>query len=230
MARPVPVHRQRDLDGADARAGDSPHGQYRPGNGEAADVHTEHTSSEKTARTPTTARSAELPVDQSAAGQDRDRFTESTVSPYLLYGAAFVGVGVAVGFVAIHNIGIRHEEAAVLLDSGGAAVGLLAVTLAAVALLLAFLTGPYKQIIEAVGVRKFLLAVCPRCGAQCRRRDYGVDSRARQRDWPGGCSSYVGWYCFGPFCGSCGRRCVSDLGVSLPCWRAPGRRGGEFRN
>jgi hypothetical protein len=42
MARPVPVRQQRGLDGADARAGDSTRGQYRSGNGEVADVYTEH--------------------------------------------------------------------------------------------------------------------------------------------------------------------------------------------
>jgi hypothetical protein len=100
-------------------------------------------------------------VEHSPAGPGRDRFTESSLFPYLLYAAAFAGVGVAVGFAVIHNIGIRREESAVLLDSGGSAIGLLAVTLAAVALLLAFLTGPYKRIIEAVGARKFFWPFVP---------------------------------------------------------------------
>jgi hypothetical protein len=100
-------------------------------------------------------------VENSPAGLGRSRFTESSIFPYLLYAAAFAGVGVAVGFAVIHNIGVRQEEDGVLLDSGGAAVGLLAVTLAAVALLLAFLTGPYKVIIEAVGARRFFWPFVP---------------------------------------------------------------------
>jgi hypothetical protein len=93
--------------------------------------------------------------------EDRYRFTESSFFPYFLYAVVFVGVGIAVGFVSVDNVGVRQEETGVLLDSGGAAVGLLAVVLAAVALLLAFLTGPYKRIIEAVGVRKFFWPFVP---------------------------------------------------------------------
>lgn len=105
--------------------------------------------------------SAPESVEHSPAGQGRYRFTERSIFPYLLYAVAFAGVGISVGFAVIHNIGIRQEESGVLLDSGGAAVGLLAVTLAAVALLLAFLTGPYKVIIQAVGVRRFFWPFVP---------------------------------------------------------------------
>jgi hypothetical protein len=101
------------------------------------------------------------PVTERPAARDKGRFTESSIFPYVLYTVVFVGVGVAVGFATVDNTGVGQEESGVLLDSGGAAVGLLAVTLAAVALLLAFLTGPYKEIIEAVGVRKFFWPFVP---------------------------------------------------------------------
>jgi hypothetical protein len=103
------------------------------------------------------------PIEEPLAAdpKDRGRFTESSLFPYLLYAVVFVGVGIVVGFASVDNPGVRQEESGVLLDSGGAAVGLLAVVLAAVALLLAFLTGPYKQIIEAVGVRKFFWPFVP---------------------------------------------------------------------
>src|ERR1700746_2055475 len=103
------------------------------------------------------------PTDGSAAPNPpaKERFTESNVFPYLLYAVVFVGVGLAVGFTSADNPGVQQQEGGGMLSSGGAGVGLLAVVLAAVALLLACLTGPCKQIIEAVGVRKFFWPFVP---------------------------------------------------------------------
>jgi hypothetical protein len=99
--------------------------------------------------------------EEPPADRGRVRFTESSVFLYLLYAVIFVGVGIAVGFASVDSHGVQQEESGVLVGSGGAAVGLLAVVLAAVALLLAFLSEPYKQIIEAVGVKKFFWPFVP---------------------------------------------------------------------
>jgi tetratricopeptide (TPR) repeat protein len=62
---------------------------------------------------------------------------------------------------SIFSTGFLNAEAGVLEQTGAGAVGLLAVTLAALALLLAFYTGPYKQIIETAGAVKFFWPFVP---------------------------------------------------------------------
>ncbi len=64
-------------------------------------------------------------------------------------------LGAGMGIWAHAKSGVLEEESAVLLAVSGAAVGLLAVTLAAIALLMGFLQGFYKKVIEAAGVKEF---------------------------------------------------------------------------
>jgi tetratricopeptide (TPR) repeat protein len=74
------------------------------------------------------------------------------VSWDLLFG---ILLGAGMGFWAKAKSGILAEESTVLLTVSGAAVGLLAATLATMALLMGFLSGFYKLVVEKEGVRSF---------------------------------------------------------------------------
>ena len=66
---------------------------------------------------------------------------------------AFIGVvaGVGIGFWAAYRHAVRVREGVVLTSDIGAAIGLLAVSLAAMTIVLAFLNGIYKRVIAKYG-------------------------------------------------------------------------------
>jgi hypothetical protein len=66
---------------------------------------------------------------------------------------AFLGVvvGVGIGFWAAYEHSVRIREGVVLTSDVGAAIGLLAVSLAAMTIVLAFLDGIYKNVIRKKG-------------------------------------------------------------------------------
>ena len=83
-----------------------------------------------------------------------DRLIESDIFSWDLLLGLLLGAGM--GVWAYAKSGVLAEESAVLLAVSGAAVGLLAVTLAVMALMAGFLTGFFKRvIIQEGGVREF---------------------------------------------------------------------------
>lgn len=83
------------------------------------------------------------------------RFFRNTISQPDLGAGAIVGIGV--GFWAYYKHSVQLIEGTVLTADIGAAVGLLAVTLAAMTLILGFLQGFYKTVISLTpgGAREF---------------------------------------------------------------------------
>jgi hypothetical protein len=86
--------------------------------------------------------------------QIKVRLVQRPWFPWAIILLLFVVAGSVTGGVDEHNPAVQMEEPTVLSASSQAAIGLLAVILAAVALLVAFMSGPYKRLIETVGIKK----------------------------------------------------------------------------